>query len=849
MISRDDGDSAPQEIAVTVPVEVWACEVSASFNPNAESEAMVVESAVSAGSLGVWSKAYKESPPLRTLSSIVNSGLLSVSESGEVLPSEETAKAIEEGTLVDFLKKTGSGRTETRVVRDLLTGSFHHPRVLYGSAELSESVGMSLRPEPTVEHREDEDDLGKYSVSAVLGPVVGSIGYSLGMRGSDALKGSTLLSVDSQEAEAHVAYKWHRRQDGAIVPVVKGDNALAQHILDAKAIPELEVVSEEREVKREWPPSPEIEAIAKLDIARKNIRRVQRGHVSHSDGHLLSLVEDALKATRAAISSIPDDNSARLDSVRAVVGTEFEQWNSVQSVISSAKERCVLLSAFTHEKFADEAANRISESLGDGCKILLLSGEPDRINEPTFSERTRAYGERLKREGLEETRARIEVTKRASHAKFVISDTGMVWIGSCNLLSTAPTSWVLETGVVIEDKRVASEIINHVIEEGWLSEQGNNFISSMIVETPYKKYGIKPRMGHLIGVIETAEMQKGKGMGSRRRKDLLIDTLDDLISILRKITERPRWSIIKTEQHRPAMLDLIRQSRKRIVIGSDAVRERGLDLSTIREISSRPADTENRASKFAVQVFWGRQDPSHVKKNDEDIKEAGARIKLLRQEVWKHDKGGKGAPKGALRSKFLPDRSLEPMLTHSKFISVDDERLLLTSDNLLSFSDDEGWDSDARELGILIDSPRIARLMRGEMELLTPACRDFWQRGRWHSAVASAVDECGGKRIPLEEVMESLIDRVRNSDQLSEDWFKMNENMKRTYNLESSEVAFSLVGEAEKDGLLLRHLPSDLQNEKHLSHDDDRFKLVRLSIPTGFGKWGPWLKEISREEE
>ena len=847
MISKDDVDSAPQEIAVTVPVEVWTCEVSASFNPNAESEAMVVESAVSAGSLGVWSKAYRESPPLRTLSSIVNSGLLSVSESGEVLPSEEIAEAIEEGALVDLLKETGSGRTEARVVRDLLTGSFHHPRVLHGPAELSESVGMSLRPEPTVEHREDGDDLGKYSVSAVLGPVVGSIGYSLGMRGSDALKGSTLLSVDSQEAEAHVAYKWHRRQDGTIVPVVKGDNALAQHILDAKAIPELEVVSEEREVKREWPPSPEIEAIAKLDIARKNIRRVQRGHVSHSDGHLLSLVGDALKATSAAISSIPDDKSARLDSVRAVVGTEFEQWNSVQSVISSAKERCVLLSAFTHEKFADEAANRISDSLGDGCKILLLSGEPDRINEPTFSERTRAYGERLRMEGLEEARARIEVTKRASHAKFVISDTGMVWIGSCNLLSAAPTSWVLETGLVIEDKRVASEIINHVIEEGWLSEQGNNFISSMIVETPNKKYNIRPKkLRHLLGVIELAERHK-KGW-LKGNKAQLIKTLDELISRLRKISERPRWSIIKTEQHRPAMLDLIRQSRKRIVIGSDAVRERGLDLSTIREISSRPANAENRASKFAVQVFWGRQDPSHVKKNDEEIREAGARIKLLREEVWKHDERGKNAPKGALRSQFLPDRSLDPMITHSKFISVDDERLLLTSDNLLSFSDDEGWDSDARELGILIDSPRISRLMRGEMELLTPTCRDFWQRGRWHSAVASAVDECGGNKVPIEEVMGSLIDRIRNSDQLSDDWFKMNENMKRTYDLESSEVAFFLVGEAEKDGLLLRHVP--IRRSKNLSHDDDSFKLVSLSIPNGLGnKWSSWYLDTSREEE
>ena len=176
------------------------------------------------------------------------------------------------------------------------------------------------------------------------------------------------------------------------------------------------------------------------------------------------------------------------------------------------------------------------------------------------------------------------------------------------------------------------------------------------------------------------------------------------------------------------------------------------------------------------------------------------------------------------------------MLTHSKFISVDDERLLLTSDNLLSFSDDEGWDSDARELGILIDSPRISRLMRGEMELLTPTCRDFWQRGRWHSAVASAVDECGGNKVPIEEVMESLIDRIRNSDQLSDDWFKMNENMKKTYKIPGSKVAYSLVMEGFKDGLYEVNYP-EANPAKNLSHDNDKFKLITLSVPNMKASW------------
>ena len=833
MISSPDNEDLPQKVIVKVPAEIWICEVSTSYNPNAESEAMVIESIVSAGSLERWSKAHNGSPPVRTLGALVTSGLMSVSDNGEVIPSEAISEAIEDNELIDFLKKSGGGKTETKVVRDLLTGGFHHPRVLYDSVELSESGGQSLSPKPIVARREGEGDPSSMSVRAVLSPVRGSIAYNLDMRGKDVLEGSSLLGVEVQEAETSVAYRWHKRRDGTVVPLVHWDDPLAQHILDSKVIPELEVVSEENEVRREWPPSPELEAIAKLDVARKIIRRVQRGHVRYSGKHLQTLVEDALDATNSAISSLERDDIDRLDNVRVVVGTEFEQWNSVQCVINSAKNKCVLLSAFTHEKFADEAAVRISESLPDGCEILLLSGEPDRINEPTFVERTTKYGEKLSKEGMPK-RARIEATKRACHAKFVISDTGMVWIGSCNLLSAAPTSWVLESGLVIEDRGVASEIINHVIEEGWLSEESSNFISSMIDTSPQSssplvRNGVRTRVNKLVKSIKGGMKELGDGNINQNTLNRLLR----LISTLLTLCERPQWSLVKTDQHRPAMLDLIRQSRKRIVIGSDAVRKRGLDLSTIREISSRPTDAENRASKFAVQIFWGRQDPDYVKKTDEEIEDARDRIKLLRNEVWKHDDRG---TRGGLRSKFLPQRSTDPMLTHCKFISVDDERLLLTSDNLLSFSDDEGWDSDARELGILIDNPRIARLMRGEMELLTPTCRDFWQRGRWHTAVASAIEQCGSDGVPIGQVMGALIERIGRVQQLSDDWFKMKDNMKGTYKIPDSCVAYALVMEGAKDGLYEVNYPGKAP-PKNLSHNNDKFKLITLSVPNMKASW------------
>ena len=117
------------------------------------------------------------------------------------------------------------------------------------------------------------------------------------------------------------------------------------------------------------------------------------------------------------------------------------------------------------------------------------------------------------------------------------------------------------------------------------------------------------------------------------------------------------------------------------------------------------------------------------------------RLRKLRKEVLKYDGSGDG-----LRTKFMPHKNDDPMITHCKFIATDDSRLLLTSHNLLSISKDEGW-GDARELGILVDSPRIAMSLRTEMELLNPSCRDPMDYGRWYGAIAGALDEWGRESI------------------------------------------------------------------------------------------------------
>ena len=55
------------------------------------------------------------------------------------------------------------------------------------------------------------------------------------------------------------------------------------------------------------------------------------------------------------------------------------------------------------------------------------------------------------------------------------------------------------------------------------------------------------------------------------------------------------------------------------------------------------------------------------------------------------------------------------METHAKMFIVDDLRLMITSDNTLSFGDTESERGDAGELGIMIDHPRLARQTRGSM--------------------------------------------------------------------------------------------------------------------------------------
>jgi hypothetical protein len=813
---------------VTVPIEIWDCEISVSKgNPIAEAESLAVETILASGNIGDWSKGLGGNAPMSILASLTNRGVVSFSAHGEASLSEGAQEAQEGGDLVEFLRSERSSTYRVQVARDLLTGSFHRVSVLSDSSKMRKG-DHALSPEPIVPKREHEE-LSSIGVSELLGPVAGSIAYDLKTTRKMVQRSSTLLAVESKEAEVVVAYKWHLRSDGTQSPVPVNNKDLANSIIEGGVIPELEVVRPDTEIRREWVAPPEIVAIERADIAKKMLRRVGKGHVKASSGLLRGLLRDVSDAVEVAIGSLSGvSGSGRLWDARAIVGTEFEQWNAVQSVIATSGKRCVLLSAFTHDGFADEARRRIVDSLPDGAEMMLLSGEPNRENEPGFSKKTERYGKALRKAELSDN-VWIENTDSANHSKFVISDTGSVWIGSCNMLSAAPRSWVLESGLLIRDPAVASAIIEHAIEDGWVSGRAVDFLGRIKSSLPGAK-GLELSESILQGLSESSSSLREEFVEAKRGADYLVERapplLEGMVSSLRMVAECPKWTLVHTEQHRPAMLSLIRASRKRIAIGSDSIRKGGLDESTIQEISRRPGEVENRSSKFSISIFWGRQDPSAIKKGDEEITDARRRLRKLRQEVLKYDGSGDG-----LRTKFMPHKGNDPMITHCKFIATDDSRLLLTSHNLLSISKDEGW-GDARELGILVDSPRIAMSLRTEMELLNPSCRDPMDYGRWYGAIAGALDEWGRESISFEEAMSAFTGRVMSSDSISHDWFNTLRWLKgKRPPVSVQEAGFYLMKLGSTDGLYELNWEGGGEAPDKLSHDSKSIGMASISRP------------------
>ena len=504
----------------------------------------------------------------------------------------------------------------------------------------------------------------------------------------------------------------------------------------------------------------------------------------------------------------------RLASVLPVVGTEEQQWDAAIEVMRSGNRDTLLLSAFTNVNFVENINNTMdSANIGDTNEIHLTVGEPDRVNEHEYRERTAHYSGVLGR--------KVSTTKIPSHAKFVVSDTGKFWIGSCNLLSSAPGSQISETGVLVNDPKAALLLLEHV--ESWFRTDEFETIQRMkhaLSKIEAEPLSYTEELNLLLKDVRTYGQVPDENNG-RKAYNKLVRSVK---GFLKRIKSKPRFSFLTTEKHRSFVIDSIALAQTSISLASDQLRPIGFDL-TIRNLILRKYEKSNPAfSHFETRIYWGRQwDKSpHL---DDEVEAGKVLLDSLRKECKKAIRANASTKKKGLEVRFFPRYTQGPMSNHSKFLIQDGFRTLVTSLNLFGGKSEELQRVDATELGIVIDCERVGQIIEGEMDLMMGTeyidnrrMKDL--KRMFRAALHTALIDLGGK-FTLEELMDEFFSRIFNNEHLTALWNNYMNGFEKINN--SLEAVFVLLYDLKSILILV-----DSTDESLLS-----FGLLRQAIKLG----------------
>jgi len=574
--------------------------------------------------------------------------------------------------------------------------------------------------------------------------------------------------------------------------------------------------SDVTEAEYEWPYSPEIQALHEF-------KKV----TSKFAGRPEVVQEKTLEILDTILDQIKQDERPRLDWVKQVVGFRQDMWDATQEVIRSAKKQVFIVTSFSNPRFSDDVAELLAEaSEGVQPDILLSFGEPDRGRSPEDIQNTEQYISTLAKD--KRFKLKGGVSPKSSHTKLVISDTGNAFISSCNLFSGTLESGVLESGLLIKDIHCAKSMLEVSNEEKWIPTELVNDIDKMFSDLGNikgTKFSLKNVVEKQIEEIKN-DIKSGEDWYAYAK----------LERMLRDIAERPTWSLIRTLEHRSFMADCIERFDKRIVMASDGLRSNGLDKATIQRIGQRASksgasvhiwwgrhapgskpfdevdkrgrkEAKNQLAKLRNFERGGNNDAKkgriqhihekgfgfiqtkpvnvYVPKNmvEKFQLKSGNQVEFIEEikpgrrnpNVRKFTKiRGESVISSKLKFGLYPIESNEPMETHAKMFIVDDTRLMITSDNTLSFGDTESERGDAGELGLMIDHPRLALQTRGSMELWLPNdVKNHGDLARWWSLLGEEVSLHTSKpseQMSLVGALDSMVERIESNEYLRVAW-------------------------------------------------------------------------------
>lgn len=620
----------------------------------------------------------------------------------------------------------------TIVVRDLWKGQYWSLKER--NLSLEQTTAFPRSQIPAIERMDTKNFQGE--VKAVAKPFLGWLAHASGVERKEILAHTRLEELTSNhetmylntlvsQREDRVGRKFWVHEEGPFKQLV------SDHIEEIKGFEHTEtLIADDSD---SWPYSPEIEALHGLRDHRKSKQKL-------------------LQVFDRFIEKIESDKRPRLDSVQQTVGFRQDIWDAAQDIISSAKKHVFVLSSFSNSDFLSHVSSHLEEATKKQTPEIIISlGEPNRGRSSEDIPKSEKYLNALKQN--ENLTVSGGVSPKSSHAKIIVSDTGRALITSCNLFSGSFESGVLESCLSIDDGFCAASILSECIEGEWIPEECISQVHGMRDQLLEAHSGKSCSARFL---VKEARKLKSKYKKSQSKKPLIV-----FENLLRDASERPIWSLLTVDQHRPFMMDCIDRFTRRIVMASDGLRSNGLDKATIAKVHQQAAKTNAN-----VHVWWGRSAPNSKPFDEIDKrgrKEAKDRLSQL-QELSRKDKPWR----------LLPRNTFEPMETHAKMFIVDDSRLMISSDNTLSFGKTASERGDAGELGIVIDHPRLAIQTRGSMELWLPNNAVIpGDIARWWALLGEEIAQQTTQpqqSILLEKALDSLIERIEAVPYLNQLW-------------------------------------------------------------------------------
>ena len=700
--------------------------------------------------------------------------------------------------------------TTLKVVRDRMFGTLSIVENMHSSSKDSPHQIIPCQPSvPPFEELKQKDR----NFIGLIEPHRGRLSRMLDVDLHEVTKQINLIGeIKVKPAEMERQFSQRETKEGKLkwVSSTRGYDLLSKKLMQTQ--PELKLQEEQHSIQTDWQ-IPTEQSL--LDVLSEPNPKGKGNDPSSIHNQIFRTRANEIAGFLEVLyNEFTSEKHQRLASVLPVVGTEEQQWDAAIEVMSSGKRDTLLLSAFTNVNFVENINNIMdSTNIGEANEIHLTVGEPDRVNEQEYRERTTQYSGVLGR--------KVSTTKIPSHAKFVVSDTGKFWIGSCNLLSSSPGSQISETGVLVDDPKAALLLLEHV--ESWFRTDEFETIQRMkhaLSKIEAEPLSYTEELNLLLKDVRTYGQVPDENNG-RKAYNKLVRSVK---GFLKRIKSKPRFSFLTTEKHRSFVIDSIALAQTSISLASDQLRPIGFDL-TIRNLILRKYEKSNPAfSHFETRIYWGRQwDKSpHL---DDEVEAGKVLLDSLRKECKKAIRANASTKKKGLEVRFFPRYTQGPMSNHSKFLIQDGFRTLVTSLNLFGGKSEELQRVDATELGIVIDCERVGQIIEGEMDLMMGTeyidnRRMKYLKRMFRAALHTALIDLGGK-FTLEELMDEFFSRIFNNEHLTALWNNYMNGFEKINN--SLEAAFVLLYDLKSILILV-----DSTDESLLS-----FGLLRQAIKLG----------------